>query len=251
MQGRLTFLSKPIQTVQQFLHRAEGLTQGTEPAVATVAVQGSMLKDKVLSATRTIVSGLFTTVLVLFFLLVSGDLFLRRLVEVLPRYKNKRQAVNISQQIEADISAYLITITIINAAMGLATGIVAAACGLGDPVLWGTVAFLLNFVPVLGPTIGVITFILVGLLSIETLWFAFVPAGLYLLLHVIEGETITPMVLAKRFTINPVLVILALVFWYWMWGVPGAILATPMLAIVKIVCDRIEALTAIGHFIEG
>ena len=251
LEERLTFLSKPIQTVQRFLHQAEGLTQGAEPAVATVAVQGSTLNAKVLTATRAIASSLFTTVLVLFFLLVSGDIFLRRLVEILPRFKDKRQAVDIAQQIEADISAYLVTITIMNVAMGVATGILAAVCGLGEPLLWGAVAFLLNFVPVLGPTFGVITFVLVGLLSIETLWFAFVPALLYLLLHIIEAETITPMLLAKRFTINPVLVILALVFWYWMWGVPGAILSTPMLAITKIVCDRIQPLTAIGHFIEA
>lgn len=251
LEERLTFLSKPIQTLEKFLHRAEGLTQGVEPATATVAVKGSGLNEKVLNATRAIMSGLFTTVLVLFFLLVSGDLFLRRLVEVLPRFKDKRQAVDISQQIEADISAYLVTITIMNVAIGVATGSVAAVCGLGDPILWGTVAFLLNFVPVLGPTTGVIVFLLAGLLSIETLWLAFVPAGAYLLFHIAEGETITPMLLAKRFTINPVLVILALVFWYWMWGVAGAILATPMLAITKIVCDRIQPLAPIGHFIEG
>lgn len=251
LQERLTFLSKPIQTVQRFLHRAEGLTQGAETAMGTVAVQGASLNDKVLTVTRAIMSGLFTTVLVLFFLLVSGDLFLRRLVEILPRFKDKRQAVEISQQIEADVSSYLLTITIMNAVIGVATGSVAALCGLGDPILWGTVAFLLNFVPILGPLIGVIMFVAVGLLSIENLWFAFVPAGLYLLLHIIEGETITPMLLAKRFTLNPVLVILALVFWYWMWGVPGAILATPMLAVAKIICDRIQPLTPIGHFIEG
>jgi len=251
LEDRLTFLSKPIQTLQKFLHQAEGLTQGTEPSVATVVVQGSGLSNMVLNATRAIVSGLFTTVLVLFFLLVSGDTFLRRLVEVLPRFKGKRQAVQISQQVAADITAYLVTITIMNVAVGVATGILAAVCGLGDPVLWGTVAFLLNYVPFLGPTIGVITFVLAGLLSIETLWLAFAPAGGYLLIHIIEGETVTPMLLARRFTINPVLVILAIVFWYWMWGVPGAILAMPMLAITKIICDRIQPLAAVGHFIEG
>jgi predicted PurR-regulated permease PerM len=93
--------------------------------------------------------------------------------------------------------------------------------------------------------------LLVGLLSIDTLWVAFLPAGFYLAIHMIEGETVTPMLLARRFTINPVLVIVALVFWYWMWGVPGAILATPMLAVIKIVCDRIQSLAAFGHFIEG
>ena len=251
LQERLTFLSGPIKTFQTFLHKAEDLTQGEQPTVATVAVKGSGLNDKVLTATRAIASGLLTTVLVLFFLLIAGDTFLRRLVEILPRFKNKRLAVNISQQVEADISAYLVTITLMNAATGVATGILTAACGVGDPLLWGTVAFLLNFVPILGPTIGVVTFIFVGLLSIETLWLAFVPAGVYLLIHIIEGETITPLLLARRFTINPVLIILAVVFWYWMWGVPGAILAMPMLAIAKIICDGIQPLAAFGHFIEG
>jgi len=251
LEERLTFLSRPIQTLQKFLHQAEGLTQAADPAVPTVAVQGSGLSDKLLSGTRTIASGLFTTVLVLFFLLVYGDIFLRRLVEVLPRFKGKRQAVEISQQIEADISAYLATITIMNAAVGIATGIVAVVCGVGNPLLWGTVAFLLNYVPILGPTIGVTIFVFVGLLSIDALWLAFVPAGAYLCIHVIEGETVTPMLLARRFTINPVLVILAIVFWYWMWGVLGVILAMPMLAITKIICDRIQPLHAFGHFIEG
>ena len=118
-------------------------------------------------------------------------------------------------------------------------------------MLWGTVAFLLNYVPILGPLIGVTILVFAGLLSIETLWLAFVPAGVYVLIHVVEGETITPMLLAKRFTINPVLVILSLVFWFWMWGILGAILAVPMLAVTKIVCDRIEALASFGHFIEG
>ena len=138
-----------------------------------------------------------------------------------------------------------------NLAVGVATGVVMALCGLGDPLLWGTFAFLLNYIPILGPLTGVVVFLLAGLLSINPLWMAFLPAGLYLLIHLVEGETVTPMLLARRFTINPVLVILALVFWYCMWGVPGAILATPMLAITKIVCDRIRPLMAFGHFIEG
>jgi predicted PurR-regulated permease PerM len=249
LQERLRFLSKPITALQQLAARAEAL--GSEAKPLPVAVEGTRLSDRLLSGTRSVVSGVLETVLVLFFLLVSGDTFLRRLVEVLPHFKNKRQAVDISQQIEADISAYLATITLMNAGVGVATGIVAAACGLGDPVLWAAIAFLLNYVPILGPMIGVIIFLLVGLLSIDTLWAAFLPAGLYLGIHLIEGETVTPMLLARRFTVNPVLVIVALVFWYWMWGVPGAVLATPMLAVTKIICDRVQSLAAFGHFIEG
>jgi len=251
LQERLSFLGKPIAAVQKFITRAEGLTSGTEGKALSVKVEGTGLSERLISSTRNVVSGLGETVLVLFFLLISGETFLRRLVEILPRFKNKRQAVDIANQIESDIAAYLVTITIMNAAVGIATGIAVAFAGLGDPLLWGTVAFLLNFVPILGPMIGVVIFLLAGLLSIETLWIAFLPAVLYFAVHLIEGETITPMLLARRFTINPVLVIVSLVFWYWMWGVPGAILATPLLAVTKIICDRIESLSAFGHFIEG
>jgi predicted PurR-regulated permease PerM len=249
LEERLSFLSKPIAGFQQFIGRIESLGSGAAPMA--VAVEGSRLSDRLLSGTRTAVSGMLETVLVLFFLLVAGDTFLRRLVEVMPHFRNKRQVVDISQQIESDISAYLATITLMNAGVGVATGIVAAACGLGDPMLWGAVAFILNYIPIIGPVVGVIIFLLVGLLSIDTLWAAFLPAGLYLIIHMIEGETVTPMLLARRFTLNPVLVIVALVFWYWMWGVPGAVLSTPMLAVTKIVCDRIESLAVFGHFIEG
>jgi predicted PurR-regulated permease PerM len=138
-----------------------------------------------------------------------------------------------------------------NAAVGFATALAMWLCGLGDPVLWGAVAFLLNYVPILGPMIGVVMFTLAGLLTAKTLWPALLPAGLYLVIHLAEGETITPMLLARRFTLNPLLVILSLIFWYWMWGVPGAILAVPMLAITKIVCDRIRMLAPFGHFLEG
>jgi predicted PurR-regulated permease PerM len=251
LQERLSFLSRPIAAFQKFADQAQGLAQGNQPKAVPVAVQGSALSDRLLTSTRSLASGLLETVLVLFFLLVSGDTFLRRLVEILPRFKNKRQAVDISQQIERDVSAYLFTITIMNLAVGVATGAVMALCGMGDPVLWGTVAFLLNYIPILGPMTGVVVFLLAGLLSINSLWVAFLPAGLYLLIHLVEGETVTPMLLARRFTINPVLVILSLVFWYWMWGVPGAILSTPMLAITKIICDRIRPLMAFGHFMEG
>ena len=251
LQERLNFLSRPIAAFQKFVNQAQGLTQGDEPKAVPVAVQGSGLSDRLLSGTRSFASALLETVLVLFFLLVSGDTFLRRLVEIMPRFRDKRQAVDISKQIESDVSAYLFTVTIMNLAVGVASGTVMALCGVGDPVLWGTVAFLLNYIPILGPMTGVLVFLLAGLLSINSPWGAFLPAGLYLLIHLVEGETVTPMLLARRFTINPVLVILSLVFWYWMWGVPGAILSTPMLAITKIVCDRIRPLMAFGHFMEG
>jgi len=246
LEARLRFLNPPLRSLQHAVEQFQNLAPGSGPlAVAVVAP----LPERLLAAIRPVAGGAFTTMLVLFFLLISGDLFLRRLVEILPGFKEKRQVVDISQQIERDVSVFLATITMINALVGVVTGIVMWMCGLGSPLLWGTLAFLLNFVPILGPTAGVIIFLVMGLVTIDPLWAAFLPAAFYLLIHVVEGETVTPMLLAARFTVNPVLVILSVIFWYWMWGVPGAILATPMVAIIKIICDRIETLKPVGHFI--
>jgi predicted PurR-regulated permease PerM len=91
--------------------------------------------------------------------------------------------------------------------------------------------------------------LLAGLVTFDSIWQALLPAGAYLIIHIIEGETITPMLLARRFILNPVLVIISIVFWYWMWGVAGALLAVPLLATLKIICDRIRPLAAFGHFL--
>jgi len=251
LQERLRFLSEPIGIIQNLLSQAKHLGHPAAGATPVVMVDGTGVPQQLLGFVGSFFGELLETVVVLFFLLLSGDTFLRRLVEVLPNFKNKRQAVEISQQIESDISVYLMTVTLMNAGVGVLSGLAAWLCGLGDPILWGTLAFLLNFVPVLGPAAGVGIFFIVGLLSFDTLWQAVLPAALYFGIHIVEGESLTPWLLARRFTLNPVLVILSLVFWYWMWGVPGAILATPMLATLKIICDRIQPLAALGHFIEG
>jgi len=251
LQERLSFMREPIDTLQRFLHQVEDFGGPATSPRAAAPAQGPTLLTNLFKGTRNFASGFFTTVLFLFFLLVSGDIFLHRLVEVLPRFKSKRQVVEISQQIESDISAYLVTITVMNVAVGIATAFAMWLTGVGDPILWGSVAFLLNYVPILGPTLGVLIFFLAGLLTYDVLWQALLPAGLYLGFHLIEGEMVTPMLLARRFTLNPVLVIISLVFWFWMWGIPGAILALPMLAITKIICDQLQPLAAFGHFLEG
>jgi predicted PurR-regulated permease PerM len=250
LQQRLHFLGEPIRIIQKVLSQAKHFG-GPAEGMPVVTVEGSNVPQQLVGFVGGFLGELLETVVILFFLLMAGDTFLRRLVEILPGFKNKRQAVEISQQIESDISVYLMTIALMNAGVGIVSGLAAWLCQLGDPVLWGTLAFLLNFVPVLGPAVGVAIFFIAGLLSFDTLWQAALPAALYLGIHIVEGESLTPWLLARRFTLNPVLVIVSLVFWYWMWGVPGAVLSTPMLATAKIICDRIQPLAALGHFMEG
>jgi predicted PurR-regulated permease PerM len=252
LEAHLVVLRNPTRALQLVIQQAEEVADAPGQKASILPVRHDLgLTSALFAGMRAVLDGLFTTVLVLYFLLVSGDTFLRRIVEILPRFKDKRQAVDISQQIQEDISAYLLTITAMNVVVGVATAAAMYLCGLGDPILWGTTAFLLNYIPILGPLVGICIFVLAGMLSFESLWWALLPPALYFGIHLVEGETLTPMLLARRFTLNPVLIILALVFWFWMWRAPGAILAVPMLAILKIVCDRLRPLKALGHFLEG
>jgi len=252
LEAHLEVIKGPIHALQKIIQQAEQAADAPPGRGSIVSVRRDLgITGALFAGTRSVLDGLFTTVLVLYFLLVAGNIFLRRVVEILPTFSNKRQAVDISQQIQEDISGYLVTITAMNAAVGAATAAAMYLCGLGDPLLWGTTAFLLNYIPIIGPLFGVCIFVLVGLLSFESLWWALLPPAIYLGIHLVEGETLTPMLLARRFTLNPVLIILSLVFWFWMWGALGAILAVPMLAILKIVSDRLRPLKALGHFLEG
>jgi len=252
LESHLAVLKAPIDALQRVIQQAEKVADSPGDGKAVVEVHRDLgISGALFAGTRAILDGLFTTVLVLYFLLVSGEIFLRRIVEILPNFQEKRQAVDISQQVEEDISAYLVTITVMNLMVGAATAAAMYLCGLGDPLLWGAGAFLLNYVPILGPLFGIFIFLLAGLLTFDSLWWALLPPALYFAIHLVEGEAVTPMLLALRFTLNPVLVILSLVFWFWMWGVPGAILAVPLLAILKIVCDRVQSFRVLGHFLEG
>lgn len=250
LQERVKVISGPLDSIKSTLAHAKGLLGA--PAAGAAETSGAPdIQGAILSGLQTFASEFFTTFLVLFFLLNSGDTFLRRLVEVMPRFRDKRQVIDIAYQVESDVSSYLVTITVMNVLVGVATGVAMWALGLQDPLLWGAVALLFNYVPILGPLVGFATFLAVGMLTLDPLWKAFMPMTIYGAIHVLEGETITPMLLARRFTLNPVIVIISLLFWDWMWGVPGAILAVPMLAITKILCDGVRPLAAFGHFLEG
>jgi predicted PurR-regulated permease PerM len=228
---------------------AQAPAPAAKPAQQVTVSQGSGMGMTLLAGTRSFLGEALTLIIVLFFLLADGDALLRRFIEILPGFTEKKHAVQIAKEIERNISGYLVTITLMNLCVGVANGLSIWAFGLPDPLLWGTAAFMLNYIPILGALTGMVIFFFVGLFSFSSVVWALAPAGVYLLIHILEGETITPMLLARRFTLNPLLVIAALMFWDWLWGVPGALLAVPLLAVFKILCDNIEVLTPIGHLL--
>ena len=252
LEQKLSVLKGPIAYMQQGYQTLTEKMGATPPEGGQSAPGMSSLTSvggSVLVGIKTLIADGFTILLLLFFFLSAGDTLLRRLVEVLPTLEDKKRAVEIASEIEGNVAGYLSTITVMNLAVGVLNGLQVWLLGMPDPLLFGTLAFLLNYIPILGPMTGVVLFFVVGLFTFDNSLFAFVPAGIYLALHVLEGETITPMLLAKRLTLNPVLVIVSLFFWDWMWGVPGALLSVPLLAVAKIVCDRLPGLQAVGHML--
>ena len=247
LQERFASLQGPIEHVTSTLGMSGG---GGNPADMLKNNAGS-IAGSVAGGAGSFASHLLETLLILFYMLVFGETFMLRLVEVLPRFRDKKQAVEISDAVERDISAYLLTITVINAVVGTLAGLVMWFFGVPGALVWGVVAFCFNYVPIIGPFAGVCLFAVVGLATIGTSWLALGPAAAYLAIHFAEGEAITPMLLSKRFTLNPIAVMVGLIFWNWLWGVQGAILSVPLLAIAKIVSDRLRPFRALGHLLEG
>lgn len=252
VQSHLAILKDPLHFLQTTNMRVQQLlgvaTSHEGPSVTSGFVP---LGSSLLLGTQAFMGQLFTFFIMLFFLLAQGDSLLRRFVEIMPTFNDKRRAVQIATHIERNISIYLATITMMNLFVGLANTFQCWATGMPNPLLWGVVAFALNYIPIIGPFTGMIIYFCVALLTFPTAISALVPPAIYLCIHLLEGETITPMLLARRFTLNPVLVMGSLLFWDWMWGITGAFLSVPMLAVFKIVCDHVDALTPIGHIIGG
>lgn len=247
IEQRLRELRKPIEQVSEATEAVEKLGNDGEEKQAEVTVKPPSLFQTLASQTWAFFGSLVVVVVLLYFLLATGDAFLRKIVEILPRFRDKRLAVEIVRQIEGDVSRYLLTITAINACLG---GVVAAAMwgvGLPSPVLWGVMAGVFNFVPVLGAFVGTAIVAGVSLLTFDTISQAVVAPLVFAACTGVEGLLITPTILGRRLTLSPVVVFAGLFLWSWLWGVPGALIAVPLLVVLKILFERIESLRPAAH----
>jgi predicted PurR-regulated permease PerM len=254
VERRIRDLQRPVsevrevaEQVQEQVEEMAGQTGRRQPA--QVQVEGQTLTGMVFTQTQAFLAGAVVTIILLYFLLASGDLFLRKLVRVLPRLSDKKAAIEIARDMEDQFSKYLVTMTLINVGLGLAVGGAMRLAGMPNPVLWGVAAAVTNFVPYLGPVVTLSMIALVSLLTFEDMGRALVAPGLYLGLNAIEGYLVTPMLLGRRLLLNPVVIFLGIIFWGWLWGIPGALLAVPILVSFKIFCDHIQPLSPIGEFL--
>ncbi len=245
----------PVQDVTQDVTQATEQVQdianvgGSQKTPQQVAVVAPALASTVLDAAQNFVLSTASTLVLLYFLLASGDLFLRKIITVTPRWADKKRAVDISRQIEAEVSTYLFTVTTINVGLGSAVVLAMYLLDVPNPVLWGVMVGLFNFVPYLGDIASFSVLTIIGLLSFDELWRSFLVPGVFYLLSATEGYLVTPLILGRRLSLNPVVIVLSVLFWGWMWGILGAFLAVPILVVLKTFCDRVEPLQAFGEFL--
>ena len=208
----------------------------------------SWIKEALFGGTTAFVSEAIVVIVLLYFLLASGDLFLRKLIKVLPTFKDKKRAVEIAREMERNISTYLFTVTLINVGVGVAVGVGVWLLGMPNPVLWGVLACVLTYIPYLGAIVGIGILGLAALLVFDDVGHALAVPAVYMVVSFLEGNFVTPLVLGRRLTLNPVVIFVGLLFWFFLWGIPGALLAVPILAVFKIVCDHVDTLAPIGEF---
>jgi predicted PurR-regulated permease PerM len=215
----------------------------------TVQVKETRGTGSILNWTGTLLVGIGETLVLIYLLLASGDLFLQKLVHLMPTLSDKKRAVEICHEVQQNISNYLFSVSLINIGLGIVVSVGLYLMGVPNAAMWGIFVAVLNFVPYFGPVTGVILLAAVGLLTFDTLWQGLLPPAWYLISHLLEANFITPILLGRRFTLNPVVIFVSLIFWAWLWGVPGILLSVPILVSIKVICDRVPALSSVSELL--
>ena len=248
LEHRLRSVRKSVIEARMAAETVEEIARVDDtPPPPEVTVKEPSLATRLLATTRAAVLYAAQVVILLFFFLASGETFLRKLVKVQDRLRAKIRVVKITAEIQREFSNYLLAISCINAGLGLATALAMSLLGMPNPVLWGVVAAVLNYVPYLGSTVTLVVLSLVAILTFDTVTRALLPPVVFLVLATIEGQFVTPMVVGRRLSLSPPVVIVALLVGGWIWGAVGALMAVPVLAMIRIYCTHEEKLSPLAE----
>jgi predicted PurR-regulated permease PerM len=251
VRAKIRKVTKPVQDVGKAAEQVESATQAAAGGTQTqqVVVRGPSLSQRLFGSTQEFAIGFFEVMVLLYFLLAAGDLFLQKLVRVVPEFTDKKKAVRIVREAESSVSVYLGTVTLVNLCLGAAVAGAMALVGMPNPLVWGVGAFLLEFVPYLGAATMTAMLTVAGLVTFDDVGRALLVPGVYVAIDLLQANVISPIILGRRLTLNPVAIFVGLLFWTLLWGVAGAFLAVPLLATFKIFCDHIERLRPVGEFL--
>lgn len=254
-QQRLRGILRPMQEVSKQAEQAEQAASATaaEGAGGTapqeVVVRGPSVVSRLFGTTQRLITGVLEVLVLLYFLLAAGDLFLQKLIKVLPSFQDKKKAVQIARETEASISTYLLSALMMNVGEGIVVAGAMYLLGIPSPVFWGVLVVVLEFVPYLGALTMVVLLTVAGLTTFDSVGRSLLAPAVFLAINLVQANFVYPLLMSRRLTLNPVAVFVGLAFWWWIWGVPGAFIAVPLVATFKIFCDHIEALASIGEFL--
>jgi predicted PurR-regulated permease PerM len=220
---------------------------GPQAAPAPPAVPAFLVQ--LFGTTAALVAGLAEVLLLLYLLLASGDLFLRKFVEVLPLFRDKRLAVEVTEQVQQAVTRYLVATLMINVGQGVVVGLALWGLGMPSPWLWGGLTVVLEFIPYLGAAGMLILLTATAFSQFDALGRILLIPGTYLVITSLQNNLVSPLVYGQRLKLNPVAVLLGVLFWWLLWGVAGALLAVPFFAALKILADHVGSLTPIGTFL--
>jgi predicted PurR-regulated permease PerM len=253
VERKLSSFRKSVEQVTSAAAQVEALTtvEAEQKRSPQVVTKPPSLMSRVLTGAQNVVIAAGATVVLLYFILASGDLFMRKLVRVLPTFEDKKTAVSVARTIQSAIARYLFTITCINIGLGVTTGIAMHLLGMPNAILWGVMVALFNYVPYVGPAVSGTVLTIVAFLTFENINDVLLVPAAYFALETIEGQFITPILTGRSLTLNPVMIFLSMLLWGWIWGVIGALMAVPILMTLKIFCDHVESLHGLGEFLTG
>lgn len=244
-------MQKPMATVAKATEAVATMAEDTPASEKPLEV--SVVSDRpaanLLSSIWDFGANLAITLVLLMFMLATGDASLTKVVAAMPRLSDAKAVVATVRAIEDGIARYLTTVVAINLVLGLLVGATCSLLGLPNPALWGVMAAIFNFVPYVGALCGIAIVAAVGLTSLDGLIDGIAPALVYACITTVEGMFVTPVVVGRRLALSPVFLFLWLLLMSWLWGIPGALLAVPILAAGKIVCDHVPRLQVLGKFL--
>ncbi len=249
-QRQLKKIIRPIEKVTRTAEQVDKAT-GTDSGTPTpeVVVKSASISRRLLDSTQRFLASILEVIILLYFLLAAGDLFMAKLIKVLPHLRDKLKAVRIVRETEAAVATYLMS----NLATNVAEGVVLAGSlwllDMPTPILWGLLAAVLEFIPYLGALVIVVVLGVAGLATFPDTGHALAVPGVFLLINFVQANVATPLLLSHRLSLNPVAQFIGLALFWWLWGIPGAFLAVPILATLKILSDHIDDLHSIGEFL--
>ena len=234
-----------VAQINQQLAELVEREEGREVIVATP----SMLEE-IAIATPSVVIETILTLLMTFFMIEARVRLRQRLLFGRASFGTSIKAARVLREVQDRVAAYILTVGWINALVGVVVALGAWALGVDAPIMWGGLAAILNFLPYIGPTIMVGLLALFGIGTSDTVFLGLIPAFAYLALHAVEANVFTPSILGARFTMNPVMILIALSYFTWIWGVFGALLSVPILLMLTALFDHVGRPNLIG-FIFG